>query len=42
MDKAAIKKRVEKLREQIEDLRYRYHVLDDPKVTDDVYAIPGI
>jgi DNA ligase (NAD+) len=31
------KKRAEKLQEQIEDLRYRYHVLDDPKVTDDVY-----
>lgn len=37
MDKPEIKKRLEKLRDQIEDLRYRYHVLDDPKVTDDVY-----
>ena len=37
MDKAGAKKRIEKLREQIEDLRYRYHVLNDPKVTDDVY-----
>jgi DNA ligase (NAD+) len=37
MDKITAKKRVEKLREQIEDLRYRYHVLDDPKVTDDIY-----
>lgn len=30
-------KRAQKLREQIEDLRYRYHVLDDPEVTDSVY-----
>lgn len=30
-------KRVLKLRDQIEDLRYRYHVLDDPEVTDEVY-----
>lgn len=37
MDKTEAKKRAEKLREQIEELRYRYHVLDDPKVTDDVY-----
>jgi DNA ligase (NAD+) len=37
MIKSEAKKRIEKLREQIEDLRYRYHVLDDPKVTDDVY-----
>lgn len=31
------KDRINKLQEQIEDLRYRYHVLDDPKVTDEVY-----
>lgn len=37
MNKQAAKTRIEKLRQQIEDLRYRYHVLDDPKVTDDVY-----
>lgn len=37
MDKKQAIKRIEKLRRQIEDLRYRYHVLDDPKVTDDVY-----
>ncbi len=37
MSKQDIKIRIEKLREQIEDLRYRYHVLNDPKVTDDVY-----
>lgn len=30
-------KRIEKLRDQIEDLRYRYHVLNDPAVTDDMY-----
>ncbi|MCL5666471.1 MAG: NAD-dependent DNA ligase LigA [Patescibacteria group bacterium] len=37
MEKFQAKKRIKKLREQVEDLRYRYHVLDDPKVTDDVY-----
>jgi DNA ligase (NAD+) len=37
MLKNEAKNRIEKLREQIEDLRYRYHVLDDPKVTDDIY-----
>ncbi|MBL8029798.1 MAG: NAD-dependent DNA ligase LigA [Candidatus Doudnabacteria bacterium] len=28
--------RIKKLRDQVEDLRYRYHVLNDPSVTDDV------
>jgi len=28
---------IEKLREQINDLRYRYHVLNDPEVTDAMY-----
>ncbi len=37
VNKKIAKTRIEKLREQIEELRYRYHVLDDPKVTDDVY-----
>ena len=37
MNKAEIKKRIEKLTAQIEDLRYRYHVLDEPSVTDDIY-----
>src|SRR6185369_10714949 len=37
MTAEAAKKRIEKLREQIEDLRYRYHVENDPHVTDDVY-----
>ncbi len=36
-DKIEVKNRILKLREEIEDLRYRYHVLDDPKVSDDVY-----
>ena len=27
-------KKVERLRAQIDDLRYRYHVLNDPEVTD--------
>lgn len=37
MNKAQAKKRIEKLRVEIDDLRHRYHVLDDPKVSDDVY-----
>ncbi len=37
MTRAEAHKRILKLRDQIEDLRYRYHVLNDPKVTDDVY-----
>src|SRR6185437_4777120 len=41
MDKTEAKKRIEKLREQVEDLRYKYHVLNDPKVTDDVYDSLG-
>src|SRR6185436_14586963 len=32
-----VKKRIDKLSAQIEELRYRYHVLDDPGVTDEVY-----
>ncbi|MFA6547438.1 MAG: NAD-dependent DNA ligase LigA [Candidatus Magasanikbacteria bacterium] len=32
-----IKKHVEKLHAQIDDLRYRYHVLNDPEVTDAMY-----
>ena len=30
-------KRAEKLREAIDDYRYRYHVLDDPTITDSIY-----
>ncbi|MCX6811976.1 MAG: NAD-dependent DNA ligase LigA, partial [Candidatus Berkelbacteria bacterium] len=37
MLKIEVKKRIERLRDQIEDLRYRYHVLNDPKVSDEVY-----
>lgn len=37
MTKAEAKVRAEKLRAEINDLRYRYHVLDDPKVTDEIY-----
>jgi len=33
-----IKKRIEKLRIEIERLRYRYHVLDDPAITDEAYS----
>ena len=39
MDKKAAKIRAEKLRNEINDLRYRYHVLDDPAVTDEVYDL---
>lgn len=37
MIKEQAKKRIDRLRTLIEDLRYRYHVLDDPSVTDDAY-----
>src|ERR1700688_1779312 len=37
MQKSEAEKRIKKLGEQISELRYRYHVLDDPKVTDEVY-----
>lgn len=37
MTKKEAKDRAKKLREQISDLRYRYHVLDDPTITDEVY-----
>ncbi len=33
-----LNKQVKKLREQIDDLRYRYHVLNDPQVTDIMYG----
>lgn len=36
-NEAEIKKRMEKLARQIDDLRYRYHVLNDPAVTDEIY-----
>ena len=32
-----LEKKVERLRDQINDLRYRYHVLNDPEVTDAMY-----
>lgn len=38
MTESEAKVRAEKLRELISDLRYRYHVLNDPKVTDDIYT----
>lgn len=37
MNKKEAQSRLEKLRKQISDLRHRYHVLDDPSVTDDIY-----
>ena len=35
--KKELKQRVHKLHEQIDDLRHRYHVLNDPEVTDTMY-----
>ena len=37
MTKAEAKIRIDKLITQIDDLRYRYHVLDDPTISDAVY-----
>ncbi len=37
MDKEEAKIRIEKLRKYIDSMRYRYHVLDDPTVTDADY-----
>jgi len=37
MKKQEAKIRALKLREQIDELRYRYHVLNDPQVTDEIY-----
>lgn len=37
MTLAQAKVRAGKLRQEINDLRYRYHVLDDPAVTDEIY-----
>ena len=37
MNKEEAKTRIEKLRHYIEDIRYRYHVLNDPTVTDKDY-----
>jgi len=33
-----IKQRIEKLTKQINALRYRYHVLEDPSITDEIYT----
>jgi DNA ligase (NAD+) len=37
MDSKATKQKVARLRKQIDELRYRYHVLNDPEVTDQMY-----
>jgi DNA ligase (NAD+) len=37
MTKAEAKKRILRLREQIDELRHQYHVLDNPSVSDDVF-----
>jgi DNA ligase (NAD+) len=36
-DLKSIKQRMEKLASQVNDLRFRYHVQDDPTVTDEIY-----
>lgn len=36
-NKVALHDKVDRLRRQIDDLRYRYHVLNDPEVTDAMY-----
>lgn len=38
MDKKEARVRAEKLREEIDSLRHRYHVLGDPAITDEVYT----
>ncbi len=37
MDKTKTKQRIEKLRKQIDEMRYNYHVLDRPDLDDQVY-----
>jgi DNA ligase (NAD+) len=37
MNKEKAKERIEKLSRQIDEYRYRYHVLDDPMITDEIY-----
>ena len=37
MDKKQAKIRINKLIQEIDSLRYRYHVLDDPSISDEVY-----
>ncbi|MEZ4180630.1 MAG: NAD-dependent DNA ligase LigA [Candidatus Doudnabacteria bacterium] len=37
MKKAEAQNRIQKLRQEIDDHRHRYHVLDDPTVSDEVY-----
>lgn len=37
MNKSEAKVRIQALTEQIEEMRYRYHVLDDPKISDEIY-----
>jgi DNA ligase (NAD+) len=37
LDIRTVKERIKLLSNQINELRYRYHVLDDPSVTDEIY-----
>jgi len=36
-DKKAMENRIEKLRAEIDRMRYEYHVLDNPEITDEIY-----
>lgn len=37
METKQVKERIKKLTKQINELRFRYHVLDDPRITDEIY-----
>ena len=37
MDKKEAQNRIRKLSAEIDSLRYRYHVLDDPEISDEIY-----
>src|SRR5438105_1642697 len=37
MSKKELLEQIQRLRAQVDDLRYRYHVLNDPEVTDAMY-----
>lgn len=37
LDNSTARDRIKKLSDQINNLRYRYHVLDDPGITDEIY-----
>ena len=37
MGKIETKNRIEKLRKEIDRMRYEYHVLDNPEISDEIY-----